>query len=82
MDPILSLILTGGEPYLRHDLDQIVRIFYENAKIPIITIPSNGWYLKKMDKQIKNMMEWCPNFYRWNGSRPQCNQNGATGCRI
>ena len=61
MDPILSLILTGGEPYLRHDLDQIVRIFYENAKIPIITIPSNGWYLKKMDKQIRNMMEWCPN---------------------
>ena len=60
MDPILSLILTGGEPYLRHDLDQIVRIFYENTKVPIISIPSNGWYLKKMEKQITNMMEWCP----------------------
>ena len=60
MDPILSLILTGGEPYLRHDLDKIVKIFYENTKVPIITIPSNGWYLDKMDMQIKNMMEWCP----------------------
>ena len=60
MDPILSLILTGGEPYLRHDLDKIVKIFYENTKVPIITIPSNGWYLDKMDKQIRNMMEWCP----------------------
>ena len=60
MDPILSLILTGGEPYLRHDLDQIVRIFYENTKVPIISIPSNGWYLEKMKKQITNMMEWCP----------------------
>ena len=60
MDPILSLILTGGEPYLRHDLDQIAKIFYENTKVPIITIPSNGWYLEKMDKQIRNMMEWCP----------------------
>ena len=60
MDPILSLILTGGEPYLRHDLDKIVKIFYENTRVPIITIPSNGWYLEKMDKQIKNMMEWCP----------------------
>ena len=59
MDPILSLILTGGEPYLRHDLDQIVRIFYENTKVPIISIPSNGWYLEKMQKQITNMMEWC-----------------------
>tara|TARA_A100001011_G_scaffold152249_1_gene160738 strand:- start:1165 stop:2085 length:921 start_codon:yes stop_codon:yes gene_type:complete len=60
MDPLLHLILTGGEPYLRHDLDQIVKIFYENTRVPIITIPSNGWYLEKMDRQIKNMMEWCP----------------------
>ena len=29
MDPLLHLILTGGEPYLRHDLDQIVKIFYK-----------------------------------------------------
>ena len=60
MDPILHLILTGGEPYLRHDLDQIVKIFYKNTRVPILTIPSNGWYLEKMDKQITNMMEWCP----------------------
>ena len=60
MDPLLSLILTGGEPYLRHDLDQIVKIFYENTRVPIVTIPSNGWYLEKMEKQIKNMMKWCP----------------------
>ena len=60
MNPLLSLILTGGEPYLRHDLDQIARIFYENTRTPIITIPSNGWYLDKMQKQIRNIMEWCP----------------------
>jgi len=60
MDPLLTLALTGGEPYLRHDLDQIVRIFYENTKVPIINIPSNGWYLDKMDRQIRNMMQWCP----------------------
>ena len=60
MNPILHLILTGGEPYLRHDLDQIVKIFYKNTKVPIISIPSNGWYLDKMDKQINNMMKCCP----------------------
>ena len=60
MDPLLHLVLTGGEPYLRHDLDQIARIFYENTKVPILTIPSNGWYLEKMDRQISNMMKWCP----------------------
>ena len=60
MDPLLNLVLTGGEPYLKHDLDQIVRIFYENTRIPTLTIPSNGWYLEKMNRQIRNMMEWCP----------------------
>ena len=60
MDPLLNLVLTGGEPYLKHDLDQIVRIFYENTKVPILTIPSNGWYLEKMNRQIRNMMNWCP----------------------
>ena len=60
MDPLLNLVLTGGEPYLKHDIAQIVRIFYENTKVPIITIPSNGWYLEKMNRQIRNMMNWCP----------------------
>ena len=60
MDPLLTLALTGGEPYLRHDLDQIARIFYHNTRVPILNIPSNGWYLEKMDRQIRNIMNWCP----------------------
>ena len=60
MDPLLTLVLTGGEPYLRHDLDQIARIFYHNTRVPILNIPSNGWYLEKMDRQIRNIMKWCP----------------------
>ena len=63
MEPLLTLTLTGGEPYLRHDLDQIARIFYNNTKVPIINIPSNGWYLEKMDKQIRNIMNWCPEVF-------------------
>ena len=63
MDPLLTLVLTGGEPYLRHDLDQIARIFYNNTRVPILNIPSNGWYLEKMDRQIRNIMKWCPEIY-------------------
>jgi len=44
MDPLLHLIITGGEPYLREDIDEIVKIFYENTKVPIISIPSNGFF--------------------------------------
>ena len=60
MDPILHLILTGGEPYLRNDLDKITQVFYENTKTPIITIPSNGWYTLKMEPMIISIMENCP----------------------
>ncbi|MBI2135154.1 radical SAM protein [Candidatus Woesearchaeota archaeon] len=60
MDPLLHLILTGGEPYLRHDIDEIVRIFYENTRVPIISIPSNGFFRDRMVQKIRNMMEWCP----------------------
>jgi len=63
MDPLLTLALTGGEPYLRHDLDQIARIFYHNTRVPILNIPSNGWYLEKMDRQIRNIMNWCPEIF-------------------
>jgi len=60
MDPLLHLIITGGEPYVRSDIDKIVKIFYDNTKVPIISIPSNGFFKDKMIKQITNMMEWCP----------------------
>ena len=59
MDPILHLILTGGEPYLRKDLDKITQVFYENTQTPIITIPSNGWYTSKMKETLSSIMENC-----------------------
>lgn len=60
MDPLLHLILTGGEPYIRNDIDKIAKIFYDNTKVPIISIPSNGFFKDRMIKQITNMMEGCP----------------------
>jgi len=60
MDPLLHLIITGGEPYLREDIDKIVKIFYKNTKIPIISIPSNGFFKDRMVEKIRSMMESCP----------------------
>jgi len=60
MDPLLHLIITGGEPYVRADISKIVKIFYENTHVPIITIPSNGFFKDRMIEHITNMMEWCP----------------------
>lgn len=60
MEPLLHLSITGGEPYIRNDIDKIVKVFYENTNVPIISIPSNGFYKDKMIEKITNMMEWCP----------------------
>jgi len=60
MDPILHLILTGGEPYLRDDLDKIIEIFYKNTNAKLITIPSNGWYLNKIFNLINKVLISCP----------------------
>jgi len=41
MDPLLQLVITGGEPYIRDDIDKIVKIFYDNTNVPNISIPSS-----------------------------------------
>jgi radical SAM protein with 4Fe4S-binding SPASM domain len=61
MDSILHLILTGGEPYLRDDLDKIIEIFYKNTNAKLITIPSNGWYFNKIFNVINKVLVSCPN---------------------
>lgn len=60
MSPLLHLCVTGGETYIRNDIDQIVRIFYKNTYVPNISIPTNAFFTDKMIKQNTNMMEWCP----------------------
>lgn len=44
-----KLILTGGEPFLRHDLKDIARVFYENRSAARqITIPTAGTYTDRV----------------------------------
>ncbi|GAB4244904.1 MAG: hypothetical protein Kow00109_20930 [Acidobacteriota bacterium] len=40
---LLSLSLTGGEPYLRKDLGEIAGAFVRNSRVQNIQIPSNGF---------------------------------------
>lgn len=61
MDPLLSLILTGGEPYIRKDIHEIVKIFYKNTKLPIVSIPSNGFYTKRMMPMVESIVKDCSN---------------------
>src|ERR671926_453551 len=42
MPAITDLWLSGGEPTLRHDADDIIRLFVENNGVRRVIIPTNG----------------------------------------
>lgn len=42
MPPFHHLILSGGEPTLRRDLPEIVRLFYVNNGVRFLNFPTNG----------------------------------------
>lgn len=57
MGPLLWLALTGGEPFLRKDLAEIVRVFVENNRVRHVSIPTNGvftdWIIEQTAKMTK-----------------------------
>jgi len=60
MPNFFFLIISGGEPFLRDDLDKIIKIYYENNNIGNLTIPTNGFLTKKIYDTIKNILISCP----------------------
>lgn len=47
-----DLLLSGGEPFLREDLADITKVFFENNKIKTVNIPTNGLLKEKILKDI------------------------------
>ena len=60
MDDILFLLPTGGEPFLRKDLGEIIKIFYKNNHIKNAVVPSNGTYTERTIKVVRDVLESCP----------------------
>tara|TARA_S200000501_G_scaffold374914_1_gene425582 strand:+ start:585 stop:1652 length:1068 start_codon:yes stop_codon:yes gene_type:complete len=52
--PYISL--SGGEPFLRNDLDEIIRIIIKYSKPLMISIPTNGSYPEKIEKKLNNLL--------------------------
>lgn len=53
------LLLSGGEPFLRTEIDQVIDIFSKNNKIEAVAIPSNGF---AVDLTINKIKRLCKNF--------------------
>jgi len=52
--------ISGGEPFLRRDLGEIIGVIYKRSKPSIINIPTNGLLFREIPKRVKAIAESCP----------------------
>jgi MoaA/NifB/PqqE/SkfB family radical SAM enzyme len=55
-----KLWLSGGEPFLRKDLVEIITLFYENNGVRVINLPTNGLLEEKIVSQVSRLIDSCP----------------------
>jgi len=55
-----KLWLSGGEPFMRKELAEIIEMFYHNNKVKSINLPTNGILKKEIDRVISRLLESCP----------------------
>jgi MoaA/NifB/PqqE/SkfB family radical SAM enzyme len=58
--PFRKLWLSGGEPFLREDLAEIVQLFARNNGVRNVNLPTNGLLPEKIFRIMDRMLELCP----------------------
>lgn len=58
--PFRKLWLSGGEPFLREDLAEIVAMFVQSNGVRNINLPTNGLLPDKIFRSMDRMLELCP----------------------
>ncbi|MFH2138182.1 MAG: radical SAM protein [Candidatus Omnitrophota bacterium] len=51
--------ISGGEPFLRKDVEEIVYSLYDNCSPAIINIPTNGLLVDKIPELVRNIAKYC-----------------------
>lgn len=63
LGPLLQLSLTGGEPFLRQDLNRVAELFIENCSARYITIPTNAWLTDRMVRFLEYVLPRHPDSF-------------------
>ena len=58
---LYHITFTGGETFLRDDLDDIVKLFYRFSNTRSVTITTNGTYPGRVGKMVEEIAKSCPN---------------------
>jgi MoaA/NifB/PqqE/SkfB family radical SAM enzyme len=57
LGPIDNLNLSGGEPFIRPDFAEIVRMFIRNNGVKQVYVPTNGYFTEKTEKALRGVLE-------------------------
>lgn len=63
LGPVIQLSLTGGEPFLRQDLDEITLLFAKNNYVRYLTVPTNASLPQPMVRYLEKVLPRCPDTY-------------------
>jgi len=63
MDDLLFLRITGGEPFLRRDVPEIAKAFYENNSTRNFGVNTNGFLTDFIIEETKRLLLYCPDAY-------------------
>ena len=63
MHDLVFMFISGGEPFLREDLADIVQIFHKNNNVQKMQTPSNGSLTETMCRQVKKILKTCPDLH-------------------
>ena len=58
--PFRKLWLSGGKPFLRENLAEIVALFVERKGVRNVNLPTNGLLPEKIFRIVDRMLELCP----------------------
>lgn len=52
--------ISGGEPFLRTDLSEIIKILYRNCSPLVVDLPTNGFFVDNVLRQAEDVAKNCP----------------------
>jgi MoaA/NifB/PqqE/SkfB family radical SAM enzyme len=60
---LLFLLPTGGEPFLRPDLPQIIELYYKNCRLRNVGMPTNGSLTDRVVAGVEEILARCPDLH-------------------
>lgn len=53
---LYNVNLTGGEPFIRDDIAEIIRAYVLNSRIKSVQITTNGWFTERVERTVRRVL--------------------------